>query len=299
MVSCTEFIPFYSELFKYLDKKKGKREVEKYWEYVSDNYVKPLLGEKVKKYGIEGCFLYWGKSLNEENCDFTIIYNEDEKTFEIKMYGCPSKGMLNKLAYTNPYPDYCEHCGILYSRVLEKYGFTIDYNFAEVKQAKCNLKISGKKSDMEYAKITKYDTIAGLRLEMTKQVKMLKFINSANEDTPCGLYDFGDEGYINVIELETDENIPSFYEIHKQYYDIHYLLSGEEKIYYGMAKTMTPKGEYDEKNEARFYEGDGSCRSVTYKKGEGVSIPNDTAHMCGFAVNGKQKIKKAIIKVKL
>ena len=48
MVSCTEFIPLYSELFKYLHNLGGKEEVLKYWNYISDKYVEPRLGEEVK-----------------------------------------------------------------------------------------------------------------------------------------------------------------------------------------------------------------------------------------------------------
>ena len=52
MVSCTEFIPFYSELFKYLEQLNGKKEVIKYWEYISDTFVQDLLGKKVEEHGL-------------------------------------------------------------------------------------------------------------------------------------------------------------------------------------------------------------------------------------------------------
>jgi hypothetical protein len=52
MVSCTEFIPLYSELFKFLENKGGKQEVLKYWQFVSDKYVEPRLGEEIKKHGL-------------------------------------------------------------------------------------------------------------------------------------------------------------------------------------------------------------------------------------------------------
>ena len=35
MISCTEFIPAYSELFKFIEKKGGKQAVVKYWETIS------------------------------------------------------------------------------------------------------------------------------------------------------------------------------------------------------------------------------------------------------------------------
>lgn len=144
MISCTEFIPLYSELFKYLEEKKGREEVIKYWEYISDEYIAPRLGEAVQKSGIKGCYEYWSKSLNEEACDFTMTLDEENKTFEIDMHKCPSRGMLNKLKYTKPYCDYCGHCDLLYKRVLEKYGIDMHGDYTEVEKAKCNIKISVK-----------------------------------------------------------------------------------------------------------------------------------------------------------
>ena len=34
MISCTEFIPSYSELFTYLENKHGRDEVDRFWEYL-------------------------------------------------------------------------------------------------------------------------------------------------------------------------------------------------------------------------------------------------------------------------
>ena len=218
MVSCTEFIPLYSELFKFLEKKNGKKEVIKYWEYVSDNYVQDLLGEEVAKNGLRGCFNYWGKSLNEENCDFTIIFDEDEQTFEIRMYGCPSRGMINKLSYTNPYKDYCEHCSILYARVLEKYGISGGMNVknSDYENCRCSEKYYVKDHKAEpYAPITKIDTFGGIGIEIPNCPKILEFIKGANKDTPCGRYDFGEEGYVNVIETTTEEAEVGEFEAHR------------------------------------------------------------------------------------
>ncbi len=139
MVSCTEFIPLYSELFKYLEKRGGKQEVIEYWNYISDTFVQPRLGEEIEKAGLKGCWNYWNKSLNEEACDFTMTYDEAKEYFEIDMRGCPSRGMLNKLGYTDPYYDYCEHCDVLYSRVAKKYGIKIEGNYDNVDKACCKI----------------------------------------------------------------------------------------------------------------------------------------------------------------
>ena len=138
MISCTEFIPLYSELFKYLEELGGHEEVVRYWEYISDTYVAELLGGAVSEKGLRGCWEYWAKSLSEEACDFRMELDEPEGTFSIDMRRCPSRGMLNALSHMEPYYDYCGHCAVLYSRQLKKYGITSDsFDMSQVDKARC------------------------------------------------------------------------------------------------------------------------------------------------------------------
>lgn len=138
MISCTEFIPLYSELFKYLEDLGGHDEVLRYWEYISDTYVADLLGKAVAGKGLRGCWDYWAKSLNEEACDFHMVLDEQAGTFSIDMRYCPSRGMLNSLTYMEPYYDYCGHCAILYARQLKKFGILSDeFDMSRVGEAKC------------------------------------------------------------------------------------------------------------------------------------------------------------------
>lgn len=139
MISCTEFIFTYSELFKFLEKKGGKEEVIKYWEHISDTYVKDRLGRCVEDKGIEGCFDYWSKSLSEEAADFTMKL--DNNVFTIEMHYCPSKGRLLENPQFKFYPDYCEHCDLLYRRVLEPFGFKYEYDMSNMDKAKCSIRI--------------------------------------------------------------------------------------------------------------------------------------------------------------
>lgn len=139
MVSCTEFIPAYSQLFNFLEKKEGEEGVMKYWEYISDEYVKPLLAPLLEEFGIEGCYKYWSKTLNEEAADFEMTL--DGNNFCINMIHCPSKGRLLSYKHIIPYHNYCGHCTVLYKRVFEKYGLSQDYDISCTDQAKCVLKI--------------------------------------------------------------------------------------------------------------------------------------------------------------
>ncbi len=138
MISCTEFIPAYSELFRFLDKKGGKKAVVKFWENLSDAFLGNLRDLAEKK-GLAGCFEYWSHTLNEEAADFRMELDEDNGIFSIEIRDCPSKGRLLKEKHIEPYEFYCEHCDTLYRRVLEPLGFGYEYDFSKCDRARCRL----------------------------------------------------------------------------------------------------------------------------------------------------------------
>ena len=72
MISCTEFIPSYSELFSFLEEEYGYAEVERYWNDIFDPDRNGILNQKVARLGLRGCYEYWAMSLNEEAADFTM-----------------------------------------------------------------------------------------------------------------------------------------------------------------------------------------------------------------------------------
>ena len=71
MISCTEFIPAYSELFRYLEHTGGKQAVRDFWEHIADEFLGNLRG-LVEQNGIRGCWMYWSRTLNEEAADFRM-----------------------------------------------------------------------------------------------------------------------------------------------------------------------------------------------------------------------------------
>ena len=144
MISCTEFIPAYSELFTFLEDKHGRAEVDAFWKYLfaptGDGI--PLINF-VQKEGIRGCFSYWSGTLNEEAADFTMYLNEKAGWFLLEMHHCPSKGRLLKLKEEIgivPYHHYCLHCDS-YRSAIEKVGLGYIYNFAGMDHAACSILI--------------------------------------------------------------------------------------------------------------------------------------------------------------
>ncbi len=144
MISCTEFIPAYSEIFTYLTRKFGRAEVDRFWDYLfkPDGKGIPLINF-VEKEGIRGCYTYWSGSLNEEAADFSMYVNEKRGFFFLDMHRCPSKGRLLELKETDgvePFPDYCLHCDY-YRHAVEKTGLKYIYNFSGMDRAACSILI--------------------------------------------------------------------------------------------------------------------------------------------------------------
>ena len=140
MISCTEFIPSYSELFSYLDKQFGKEEVEKFWAYLFKPHGKgiPLINF-LKKDGLRGAWNYWAGTLKEEAADCKRYFNEKEGWIYSETIYCPSKGRLLQLEKElgiKPYPHYCDHCDY-YRASLEKEGLKYIRFHMGVENAQC------------------------------------------------------------------------------------------------------------------------------------------------------------------
>lgn len=142
MISCTEFIPAYSEMFSYLHERGGKSEVVRFWESLSDAFLNNLRDLAASK-GLAGCYEYWSRTLTEEAADFRMTLDEKAGEFRIDMRYCPSMGRLLETKHLTPYPEYCQHCDVLYRRVLEPLGFRYEVDMTEAcSKARCSLKVT-------------------------------------------------------------------------------------------------------------------------------------------------------------
>ena len=143
MISCTEFIPIYSEFFKFIEKRGGHDAVIEYWTHISNTSIGDKTNPNSLAYkcerlgGFDGAIAYWGHTLTEEACDLYQIIDQDKKLKYQHMRHCPSRGMLNELSHVEPYYDYCSHCNVIYSLVLEKYGITYIRDNSKIDCAEC------------------------------------------------------------------------------------------------------------------------------------------------------------------
>ncbi len=144
MISCTEFILAYSELFSFLEERHGKEAVVRFWEQLSDVFLNNLR-QLVATKGLSGMHEYWTHTLSEEGGSYSLILTDEE--FRIEMRRCPSVAILRENRHLKPYHDYCEHCTILYKRVIEPLGFKFEMVVHNPSAGICTLKV--RKNDIE------------------------------------------------------------------------------------------------------------------------------------------------------
>lgn len=200
MISCTEFIPLYSEFFKFLDKKGGYDAVLEYWYHISDTSLGDKtnpnsLASNCEKYGgFDGAKKYWSHTTSEEACDIYSISNPTERYSYSHMRFCPSRAMLNSFTHITPYENYCEHCKIIYSRVLEKYGAVYERDHSRVANAECSsiLYEAGHKPAFDYTKPNENCIVSEMKREDNKYLHRDFHLLGDNALSYCGAK-YGDE----------------------------------------------------------------------------------------------------------
>ena len=113
-----------------------------------------------------------------------------------------------------------------------------------------------------------------------------------------GCYEInGKDLFVNIVEYETTTEDKRFWESHKYYLDLHFILENEEIININFIDNMKQKTFVEEED---FFPLEGNKKSsIVLQEGDFLILyPND-AHMTAVKVNESKKIKKAIFKVKI
>lgn len=134
---------------------------------------------------------------------------------------------------------------------------------------------------------------AGLAQRLRKGFDFL--LTTDLKNTPVGRIDIdGDQVFAMVQEYNTRPKAQGFWEAHRQYIDIQYVVSGVEHM--GFANlAQLEAGDYDESKDFLPLQGVGSF--VLLPAGMfTVFLPED-AHMPAMAVNEPEPVKKVVVKV--
>ena len=106
-----------------------------------------------------------------------------------------------------------------------------------------------------------------------------------------------DELFVNIVEYETTTPENRFWEAHRQYLDLHFMLRGPEQIDVNFIDNMEQK-EFVEKDDFLPLEGDPNSHVILNAGDFLLCYPAD-AHRTAVQVGAPAAIKKAIFKIRI
>lgn len=110
----------------------------------------------------------------------------------------------------------------------------------------------------------------------------------------------GDRIYANVQAYTTlsDEEAP--FESHRNYFDLQYVVSGQEAFGYLPAADCTPATEYDAARDLIFYREPKEAGRILLRAGEFAIVPPEDAHAPRRrTAAGPCAVKKIVVKIRL
>ena len=135
---------------------------------------------------------------------------------------------------------------------------------------------------------------------LSKKIKeAFQFIKSTDwKNLKPGKYELNEDIFANLQEYYTKNPKDTEFEVHRKYYDIQYVISGEEKMSFGCLENLKVTKEYDETKDVAF----GECPSSSVIVQEGYFTffaPKDAHKPCLNVSKENKKVKKVIVKIKI
>ena len=110
-----------------------------------------------------------------------------------------------------------------------------------------------------------------------------------------GRHDLADYLYANIQTYQTKED--ALFEAHRDYIDIQYIISGEEKIGVADYSSCTEAIAYDKEKDIEFLNGNGEYYPL--KEGEYMILYPQDAHKPSISLNNQSTVRKVVVKVKI
>ncbi|EPO5276000.1 N-acetylneuraminate anomerase [Citrobacter braakii] len=138
---------------------------------------------------------------------------------------------------------------------------------------------------------------AGLH-PVLQQALTLAVAANPQEKTP-GRYELqGDNIFMNVMQFATQSPEQKKAELHREYIDIQVLLSGEERILFGMTDSARQCEEMHVEDDYQLCSQIADEQAMVLKPGKFVIFMPGEPHKPGCVVQAPMDIKKVVIKVR-
>ena len=143
--------------------------------------------------------------------------------------------------------------------------------------------------------VEKYDYLA------EKFRKGYEFLRTADlKALPVGRVDIeGDDIYASVQEYTSLKADTCKFEAHNRYFDIQYVVEGEEQFGYAKREDLTEDAPYDETNDIVFFREPEEAGTVQLKAGDCIVVAPEDAHKPRCQAKEACRVKKVVIKVRV
>jgi biofilm protein TabA len=128
-----------------------------------------------------------------------------------------------------------------------------------------------------------------------KYYKFLQQIKNTNwVDLPDGKVKLDNDNYYGIDSLNTKDKSLGFWESHKKYVDIHYIISGEEIIGYENIRNLELDNAYNPEKDLITYKGSVN-NPILMKAGMFAILTQQDAHMPNIYIEGASKLLRKVV----
>lgn len=129
--------------------------------------------------------------------------------------------------------------------------------------------------------------------------KAIAFLSSTDfASWECGRKEIDADKLACIVVDRVLEKAPEFWESHRKYIDVHYVLSGEEEIWYTPCTDLKKLRDYEDGDDSELFKGEaGRSSSLKLQKGDVMVFFPGEIHMTNGPCGGKESVRKVILKV--
>jgi len=320
MFPSDQFVLFYNEIFKYLEKR-GPEALKKYYDCISKRQEDFCL--KLFKTGPRGMYEYFERIRIEENCKAFRRVSADGLVYEGGQIVCPSLTKAMK-SETGACRVYCDHCPNWEMPIFTKAGYYVVYNMISRTKPCCHELVTAFenrpiaedrlnvwleefgddliRTNLEpsfyrgtIANSQKYEN---LHPRFKKAFDWLRTHDLAKLPLGRNAID-GDDIYANVMDVDlAPYDAGAKLGAHRAYIDIHVPVDGEEVCGYVYDRQAEAASDFNVADDYCLFKNP-KMRAVALKPGEFAAfIPPCGAHAPNMTAGEARKHRKLVVKVR-
>lgn len=119
-------------------------------------------------------------------------------------------------------------------------------------------------------------------------------------DLPLGRVDIdGDDVFANVQEYKTVPAAEKRMEAHRRYYDVQFVVAGEELMEYAPLAGLEEAEPFDEESDFGLYATPERPSVVVLRAGDVAVLAPEDAHKPGCAAGEARRVRKVVVKVRV